>query len=304
MEYEGRICRSPMERAAFMLPISVGCSYNACKFCTLFKHLRYRELPMEAIEAELERVKKVGGNPSRVFLGDGNAFGVNTEKLLQILKRIRESFPAFQGANMDATVTNIRQKSDEELKSLKEAGIDQLYLGIETGLDDVLTFMKKDHSLQEAYEAILRLHKAGMDYAAHMMTGVAGKGRGIENAEAIAAFFNRTHPRKIVNFSLFVSTRAPLWQDVESGLFEPADELENLLEERRLIELLDLSDVSYDGLHDGIEVRIRGTLPQDREKILSKLDQTIEAYRAKASVYAITGKEQQACDPHRTQMTE
>ena len=285
MEYEGRICRSPMERAAFMLPISVGCSYNACKFCTLFKHLRYRELPMEAIEAELERVKKVGGNPSRVFLGDGNAFGVNT-------------------ANMDATVTNIRQKSDEELKSLKEAGVDQLYLGIETGLDDVLTFMKKDHSLQEAYEAILRLHKAGLDYAAHMMTGVAGKGRGIENAEAIAAFFNRTHPRKIVNFSLFVSTRAPLWQDVESGLFEPADELENLLEERRLIELLDLSDVSYDGLHDGIEVRIRGTLPQDREKMLSKLDQTIEAYRAKASVYAITGKEQQASDPHRTQMTE
>ena len=126
MEYEGRICRSPMERAAFMLPIAVGCSYNACKFCTLFKHLRYRELPMEAIEAELERVKKVGGNPSRVFLGDGNAFGVNTEKLLQILKRIRESFPAFQGANMDATVTNIRQKSDEELKSLKEAGVDQL----------------------------------------------------------------------------------------------------------------------------------------------------------------------------------
>ncbi|MBQ1237189.1 MAG: radical SAM protein [Oscillospiraceae bacterium] len=304
MEYEGRICRSPMERAAFMLPISVGCSYNACKFCTLFKHLRYRELPMEAIEAELERVKKVGGNPSRVFLGDGNAFGVNTEKLLQILKRIRESFPAFQGANMDATVTNIRQKSDEELKSLKEAGVDQLYLGIETGLDDVLTFMKKDHSLQEAYEAILRLHKAGMDYAAHMMTGVAGKGRGIENAEAIAAFFNRTHPRKIVNFSFFVSTRAPLWQDVESGLFEPADELENLLEERRLIELLDLSDVSYDGLHDGIEVRIRGTLPQDREKMLSKLDQVIEAYRAKAPVYALTGKEQQACDPHRTQKTE
>mgnify|MGYP006992217062 CR=1 FL=1 len=71
-----------------------------------------------------------------------------------------------------------------------------------------------------------------------------------------------------------------------------------------LIELLDLSDVSYDGLHDGIEVRIRGTLPQDREKMLSKLDQTIEAYRAKAPVYALTGKEQQACDPHRTQMTE
>ena len=82
MDYEGQICRSPMERSAFMLPIAVGCSYNACKFCTLFKHLKYRELPMEEIEAELIRVKEVGGNPKRVFLGDGNAFGVATEKLL------------------------------------------------------------------------------------------------------------------------------------------------------------------------------------------------------------------------------
>ena len=65
MEYEGQICRSPMERSAFMLPVAVGCSYNACKFCTLFKHLKYRELPLEQIEAELIRVSEIGGNPRR-----------------------------------------------------------------------------------------------------------------------------------------------------------------------------------------------------------------------------------------------
>ncbi len=68
------ICRGPMERASYMLPISVGCSYNQCRFCTLFKHLTYRQLPLEQIEAELERVSAVGGNPKQVFLGDGNAF--------------------------------------------------------------------------------------------------------------------------------------------------------------------------------------------------------------------------------------
>ena len=204
MEYEGQICRSPMERSAFMLPVAVGCSYNACKFCTLFKHLKYRELPLEQVEAELIRVSEIGGNPKRVFLGDGNAFGIATEKLLTILEMVHKYFPDCQSVNMDATVTNIREKSDEELKALKEAGVDQLYLGIETGLDDVLHFMRKDHNKAQVYEAIERLHKAGLEYDAHMMTGIAGKGRGIENAEAIAEFYNKTKPKKIVNFSMFL----------------------------------------------------------------------------------------------------
>ena len=76
MNYEGQICRGPMERSSYMLPVAVGCSYNRCKFCTLFRHLKYRELPMEQIEAELERVRSLGGNPKHVFLGDGNAFGL------------------------------------------------------------------------------------------------------------------------------------------------------------------------------------------------------------------------------------
>ena len=70
MQYEGQICRPPMERASYMLPVAVGCSYNACKFCMLFKHLSYRELPREQIEAEMQRVHGAGGNPKTIFLGD------------------------------------------------------------------------------------------------------------------------------------------------------------------------------------------------------------------------------------------
>ena len=84
MQYEGQICRPPMERSSYMLPVAVGCSYNLCMFCTLFKHLKYRELPREQIEEELRRVKAAGGNPRQVFLGDGNAFGMPMEFLLWI----------------------------------------------------------------------------------------------------------------------------------------------------------------------------------------------------------------------------
>ena len=248
--------------------------------------MQYRELSMKQIEEEIQRVKQAGGNPKRVFLGDGNAFGLETGKLLKLLEMIHMYFPACEGINMDATVTNVMEKTDEELRELKAAGVDELYLGIETGLDDVLTFMLKDHDLQQVYAAIKRLYEAGLAYDAHMMTGIAGKGRGQENAEALARFYNRTKPRKIVNFSLFLHREAPLYKDIETGRFEPADELENLMEERRLLELLEVENVKYDGFHDFLGVRVRGTLPEDKEKMLAKLDKVIKEMTDKEPLYA------------------
>ena len=283
MQYEGQICRPPMERASYMLPVAVGCSYNACTFCGLFKHLRYRELPKEQIEAEMIRVYNAGGNPKTIFLGDGNAFGLATDHLLWILERIRHYFPGCEAVNMDATVTNISEKSDEELQTLYDAGIRNLYLGIESGLDDGLTFMKKDHNLAEAYTQIARIQKVGMIFNAHMMTGIAGKGRGLENAEATAAFFTRTKPHKVINFSVFHHRRAPLFREIEAGRYIPADEQENLQEERRFMELIDVPGMVYDAFHDVLEIRFRGTFPQDREKMLSQVDKAIAYWEQQPS---------------------
>ena len=284
MQYEGQICRPPMERASYMLPVAVGCSYNACTFCTLFKHLTYRELPREQIEAELQRVQSAGGNPKTVFLGDGNAFGLATEQLLWILERVHHYFPGCEAVNMDATVTNLSQKSDAELKALAELGVRSLYLGIETGLDDVLAFMRKDHNLQQAYEQIDRLKAAGMVFNAHMMTGIAGKDRGIENAEATAEFFNRTQPEKVINFSVFHHKRAPLYRDIQAGRFVPADEQENLREERRFMELIEVDGMVYDAFHDVLETRFRGVFPKDREKMLAQVDKAVEYWETQPSV--------------------
>lgn len=286
MEYEGQICRSPMERGSYMLPVAVGCSYNRCKFCMLFKHLTYRQLPLEQIEQELQRVKDAGGDPERVFLGDGNAFTLDTGRLLAILELIHRYFPSCHTVNMDATVTNISQKSDEELRQLAQEGVRHLYLGIESGLDDVLSLMEKDHDLDQAYRQIHRLHQAGMVYDAHMMTGVAGRGRGLENAQAIGAFFNRTRPSRIVNFSMFVHRSAPLYRDIEEGRFQPADELENLEEERLLLQLLEDWPLEYDGFHDHILFRVRGVLPRDRQKMLDKLDRQIEKQKGQPAEIA------------------
>ena len=108
MNYEGQICRPPMERASFMLPVEVGCSYNRCRFCTLFKHLKFRELPMSDVEAELQRVKNLGGHPKRIFLGDGNPFGLSTEHLLDILKLIvHPTGPWIPGLTLDSFLAGL-----------------------------------------------------------------------------------------------------------------------------------------------------------------------------------------------------
>lgn len=275
MQYEGQICRAPMERSAFMLPIMVGCSYNRCRFCNLFRHLKYRELPFEQIEEELVRVKKAGGSPKRIFLGDGNAFAQKSERLLQILEMIRCYFPECREINMDATVTSILGRSDAELARFYKLGVRHLYLGIESGLDDVLAFMEKDHNQAQAYEAVRRLHEAGMIYDAHIMTGAAGKGRGTENARALADFLNRTRPAHVVNFSMFLHKEVPLYQNILDGSFLPASEKENLLEERCLIGLLN-AEILYEGFHDFIEFRVRGSLPKDKEKMIARLDERIK----------------------------
>lgn len=286
MNYEGQICRAPMERFSFMLPVTVGCPYNQCKFCNLFRHLRYRELPAEKIEEELKRVKDIGGSPTKIFLGDGNAFGLKTERLFWILERIQSYFPDCRTINMDATVTSILQKSEQELKRLAEYGVRHLYLGIESGLEDVLTFMKKDHTVSEAYEAIERLQAAGLIYDAHIMTGVAGRGRGRENADALAQFLNQTHPVHVVNFSMFIHREVPLYREIENGNYVPADELESLREEKRLLEQLNIP-VKYEGFHDYLQIRVRGKLPSDQEKMVGKLETFIKKYEAKPPIYAL-----------------
>ena len=147
--------------------------------------------------------------------------------------------------------------------------------------------MKKDHTLEQAYVQIARMQKAGLIFNAHMMTGIAGKGRGIENAEATAEFFNRTKPERVINFNVFHHKRAPLWKDIEAGRYTPADEQENLREERRLVELIDVPGMKYDGMHDVFELRFRGEFPKDKEKMLAQIDKALEYWEAQPSFLEI-----------------
>jgi hypothetical protein len=278
-----------MEIRAFMLPVTVGCPYNRCKFCDLFTDLRYRKISMEDIENELKRVSAHGGNPELIYLGDGSAFQLKTDELAEIISLVKRYFPKAAAFNSDATITSIKTKSDEELKTLHSLSYNKLYIGIENALPDVLSYMDKDHSVDEAYREIKRLQDAGFSYAAHFMTGVAGSGRWEESAIAMAEFLTKTKPENVVNFSMFLSADK-LSEEIRNGNFKPATELENLREERKLVELLAVSPdhpIKWDSFHDWIHVRTRGSLPEDKTKILTVLDKAIAKFEKLPDIYSM-----------------
>ena len=275
MDYEGRICRPAFEKGAFKLPISVGCSYNQCKFCDLFKDLKFKIIDDEIFYDEIKRVKNVTGMPVVCFLGDGNAFHNATERLIKIITYVKENIPSIKHIRMDSTITDIKNKTDEELKELSLAGIDVLYIGIESGLDDVLQFMNKEHRTnEEAKEQIDRLHKYNINYSAHIMAGVSGEGRGIENAKALAKFLNETKPVSITNFTMFVTKNLILYKDIIEEKFRPASDIESLNEAKELINDINV-ETDIDSFHDNIPYRVKGHLPQDKEKLIKQIESMI-----------------------------
>ena len=293
MDYEGQICRAPMERSAYKLPIMVGCIYNRCKFCDLFKHLKFRLIPMKEVEADLKRVYSTGGRPRKIFLGDGSAFALPADHLKQVLDLVHRYFPDCHEINMNATVTSILNKTDSEMQMLYDNGVRHLYIGLESGLEDVLAFMNKGNTVADARKAVRRMQETGFLFDAHIMTGVAGKGRGAENAAATASFLTEMKASSATNFSIFIHHETPLYQEMVAGRFEPASEYDNLVEDRELItaisDALEKSGgtMKYEGFHDFIAFHVWGNLPGDRDRMIAKLDPVIEEYRSKQEIRSV-----------------
>ena len=294
MEYEGVICRPPMALGAFQLPVAVGCAYNQCTFCNFYKKIPFRVLPLEQVEQELILAEKTGQIPRSIFLGDGNPFVLPTDYLLRILNLIRQHFPSTPPVHMDATIRNIAEKSDEELRALKQGGVEELYVGVECGADDLLAQMRKGHTVREAKEQLLRLRQAGIEFGAHLMLGTGGAGRGMDTAKKTAELLNETYPKDVVNVELFVHSQTELYQRCAAGDFCVASTLESLQEERTLLEQLQVP-LKYDGFHFWHEFHVWGMLPQKRQALLDQLDRAIEACAAEEGAQQTTAQPTKFC---------
>lgn len=275
MYFQGAVYRPPIEANTFLLQVASGCTHNKCTFCNMFAGEQFQRIPMSILEKNLQEAQIYHRNLKRIFLVGGDAFVLSASRLTEIMARIRFYFPECETVSMYSAVRNVLTKTDEQLLTLQQIGINDLYVGLETGDDSVLTQINKGHTLAEAREQMLRLNDAGIRHHSLLMTGVAGQGRGIANAMATVDLLNEIKPTIIISTTLAVFPNTALAKQVESGEFVEASELENLQEEKALIQNLDLPTTYFWGNHPLNSTPIAGVLGEDQDTMIQTLEHSI-----------------------------
>ncbi|MCD7929922.1 MAG: radical SAM protein [Tannerellaceae bacterium] len=274
--FTGPIWRPPYEAQSILLQATAGCSHNKCKFCSLYpKELKFRASPMEEIEYDLRVIKQYRVQSRRVFLTGSNPFVLRPDHLMDIAQRIRVAFPHIETIGCFARITDIKSKTVEELKQLRHFKFNRLTIGIESGHDETLRYMRKGYDPKTALEQCLKLEEAGIEYHFIILNGLAGEGKGVENAMATAELFNQIHPSIIGVTSMTIFPESDLYEDVLCGRYIETPEKERLVELKTLIEnLKNPTTILANTISNAIP--ITGILPKDRNYMLRTLQSVMD----------------------------
>jgi radical SAM superfamily enzyme YgiQ (UPF0313 family) len=275
MTYTGPVFRPPFEANSLLLQVTVGCSHNKCTFCTMYKDVPFQVSPMEEIEKDLLFAKEMYGSVRRIFLENADPFALSASRLKAIARKINEVFPEVETIAMYASIKNIIGKTDEELKELRELKINELNIGVESGLDEAITHLNKGFDLEEARTQLKRLNDAGIDFSLNIILGAAGSEKSRENALASARLINETRPYLIFVATMHVDKGSRLYEEMEAGDFVENTLGDNLREELELLKHLELDGTAFFGLHTSNVIPLAGTLPRDKEQLIDKLEKGI-----------------------------
>jgi len=275
MTYTGPVFRPPFEANSLLLQVTSGCSHNKCTFCTMYKNVPFRVSPMEEIEKDLLCAKKMYGSVRRIFLENADPFALSASRLKAIAEKINEVFPDVETIAMYASIKNIIGKTDEELRELRELKINELNIGVESGLDEALTHLNKGFDLEEARTQLKRLNDAGIDFSLNIILGAAGSEKSLSNAIASAKLINEARPYLIFVATLHVDKGSTLYDEMETGAFVENTLGDNLREELEFLRRLDLNGTAFFGLHTSNVIPLAGTLPKDKADLVDKLEKGI-----------------------------
>jgi hypothetical protein len=241
----------------------------------MYKDVKFSMESIEQVEKDLQEAKQLYGDLKRIFLVNGDAFVLSAGRLKPIAQLILKYFPNMEVITMYSSINNIRDKTDQELRELHDLKIDELWIGVETGYEETLKYMNKGFTLKDSYEQLERLNKAGIKHFDAYILGGAGAGKGIENAIASAKLFNASKPIGVVTTTMGAFGDSQLAEDVKTGRFVPATEREVLEEQKKLIELIDVPNTYYMGIHALNTATFDAVLPIDRERAIGKVDDMI-----------------------------
>jgi radical SAM superfamily enzyme YgiQ (UPF0313 family) len=276
MRYEGKIYRPPSEADAFILQATIGCSWNHCTYCDMYREKDFRVRSLEDTLSDIdEAAKRFGQSVEKVFVADGDALILPTDYWLSLLERAQARFPNLRRVSCYAMARNVNEKSPTELASLRAAGLTTLYIGPESGDDVVLKRIAKGDDAAAHVEAANRAHDANMAISVIALLGIGGD-RAEEHARATADLVTKMDPEFFAALTVTVVPGTPLHTLEKRGKFEvPA--IRGLLSElRTMVDLARPTDAVFRTNHASNYLPLGGRLPRDRARIVGAIDAALE----------------------------
>ena len=274
-EYDGLIIRPPSEADSLILQYTVGCSHNRCIFCPAYKRKQYRIRSLAEMEQEVLECVPVFGETRRIFLADGDALAAPQQELLSLFEIFRTHFTRLQRIGMYANAKSILAKSTEELERLCSLGLGILYLGIESGDDELLAWMQKGATAAEIKAAGLRVKAAGIKLSVTVLLGIGGKSRSRAHAEATGRLLTQIDPDYVGALTTMVVPGTPLHRLEQAGEFSVPGPFEILAELADMLELTEMHGLFFSN-HASNYLPLRIRMPSDRGKAIEILRQAVQ----------------------------
>ena len=259
--------------------VSPAGAHNSCTYCNMYRGVKFEKLSDDEIMRQIAMAYSVDRDGvRRVFLADGDALVLPTERLLRILETLRKYFPNLTRVSSYAAPGDILRKSLDELKQLKEAGLTMLYYGMESGDSKTLKDIRKGVTGEQSIEVGKRVRAAGMDLSIMIILGIAGAPGSMQHALATAQAINEIKPTYLSALSLMLYRGSELKAQFERGEFTPLPPYGLMEELKVIIEHLELPETDpmvFRSNHVSNYIRLAATLPRDKEKLLADIDASI-----------------------------
>jgi radical SAM superfamily enzyme YgiQ (UPF0313 family) len=268
--------RPPSEAESLLLQVTCGCSCNSCSFCGAYANKPFRIKPMAEIIADINEYSAYYPHVKKVFLMDGDALVLGNNKLLPILLRIREKLPQVNRVSSYANGFQITGRSQHELKDLYDHGLKLIYMGLESGSQEILNACSKKATVEQMVDAVTLADAAGIKTSLMILLGLGGKKNSRKHIEASAAAINKMQPQYLSFLSLMIIPGTLLHAQIQQGLFAPLDAHDFLKETYEMLKLLDLKRTQFYANHASNYVPLSGRLPQGKEEMLALLEAAIE----------------------------
>ena len=279
IRYISPVFRPPSEAQSLILPVTNGCSWNQCTYCEMYtapqKKFAVRD-EQETLDSIARCAVEYPDQIQRVFLGDGDAFALSTRRLMTILTAIQTHMPAVRRVSAYCLPRNVRNKSADDLRALRQAGLSLAYVGAESGDDAVLQAVHKGETFESTREALDKLGEAGITRSVMLLNGLGGKVLSHQHAANSARLANLTQPE-------FLATLVVSFPQGEArfrsgfSTWEPLEQAELFAEVEQLLKGLELKRTVFRSDHASNWLVLKGTLGAEKDRLLKEVRHAIDS---------------------------